>query len=252
MRTIGSRSSRCPSRSRTRWRSTNSAPTSSANASGLEPTGDAFNAISLDPVTGQATNAMVNAGAITAADLIHVAARRRGARSPARRLLEVRRATARRRPEPSPTPSVGPVTATGRSLICCAAPGSMGDDVETSLDLYFNQCSVAVDCHDLGVIAATLANGGRNPIDGTRRGHPTHRAPGARGDVELRDVRRGRPLDRVGRPARQERRQRRDHRRAARPARRRRVLAAARPAGQQRPRRQRVPRPRRRRWACTS
>ncbi len=45
--------------------------------------------------------------------------------------------------------------------------GSMSDDVETSLDLYFNQCSVAVDCHDLGVIAATLANGGRNPIDGT-------------------------------------------------------------------------------------
>ena len=38
---------------------------------GLEPTGDAFNAISLDPVTGQATNAMVNAGAITAADLLH-------------------------------------------------------------------------------------------------------------------------------------------------------------------------------------
>ncbi len=70
---------------------------------GLEPTGDAFNAISLDPVTGQATNAMVNAGAITAADLIHARARRCGARSPAGGVLEVRGTVAARSTRGSPT-----------------------------------------------------------------------------------------------------------------------------------------------------
>ena len=37
---------------------------------GVEPTGDAFNSISLDPVTGQPANPMINAGAITAAGQI--------------------------------------------------------------------------------------------------------------------------------------------------------------------------------------
>src|SRR4051794_25638417 len=32
---------------------------------GVEPTGDAFNSISLDPVTGRPRNPMINAGAIT-------------------------------------------------------------------------------------------------------------------------------------------------------------------------------------------
>src|SRR4029079_14991325 len=45
--------------------------------------------------------------------------------------------------------------------------GSLGDDVEASLEVYFQQCSVQVDCHDLGVIAATLANGGRHPVGGS-------------------------------------------------------------------------------------
>ena len=88
---------------------------------GLEPTGDAFNAISLDPVTGQATNAMVNAGAITAADLIHsphgdaaLDHLLAGYSMFAGRPLDVDHGR-------RPTPNVGPVTATGRSPTCCAA-----------------------------------------------------------------------------------------------------------------------------------
>src|SRR5205814_1238152 len=37
---------------------------------GLEPTGDAFNSISLDPNTGRPRNPMINAGAIATAGLI--------------------------------------------------------------------------------------------------------------------------------------------------------------------------------------
>src|SRR5712671_6731144 len=37
---------------------------------GLEPTGDAFNSISLDPGTGRPRNPMINAGAIATAGLI--------------------------------------------------------------------------------------------------------------------------------------------------------------------------------------
>src|SRR5882724_3089279 len=37
---------------------------------GVEPTGDAFNSISLDPVTGQPANPMINAGAIATTSLV--------------------------------------------------------------------------------------------------------------------------------------------------------------------------------------
>jgi glutaminase len=33
---------------------------------------------------------------------------------------------------------------------------------------YFRQCSIAVTCRDLGVMAATLANSGVNPVTGVR------------------------------------------------------------------------------------
>ena len=39
-------------------------------------------------------------------------------------------------------------------------------DVEQLLDEYFRLCSVKVNCRDLAVMAATLANGGKNPVTG--------------------------------------------------------------------------------------
>jgi glutaminase len=133
---------------------------------GLEPTGDAFNAISLDPVTGQATNAMVNAGAITAADLIHA----RHGDDALTHLLDGYAKFAGRELHVDHDVAASERETGHRNRAIAhllRGAGSMGPDVETSLDLYFNLCSVAVDCHDLAVIAATLANGGRNPLDGT-------------------------------------------------------------------------------------
>lgn len=46
------------------------------------------------------------------------------------------------------------------------ANGMLKHDVEEILALYLRQCSVRVTCHDLGMMAATLANGCVNPLTG--------------------------------------------------------------------------------------
>lgn len=40
----------------------------------------------------------------------------------------------------------------------------IGRDIDAALDLYFQQCSVLVNCQDLAMMAATLANQGRQPV----------------------------------------------------------------------------------------
>jgi glutaminase len=44
--------------------------------------------------------------------------------------------------------------------------GMLDGDVEAILALYLQQCSVKVTCRDVAVMAATLANGGVNPVTG--------------------------------------------------------------------------------------
>ena len=46
--------------------------------------------------------------------------------------------------------------------------GMISGHVEGILALYLRQCSVQVTCRDLAVMAATLANGGVNPLSGER------------------------------------------------------------------------------------
>ncbi len=40
------------------------------------------------------------------------------------------------------------------------------DDPDMSLDLYTRQCSLGITCSQLGIMAATIANGGLNPVTG--------------------------------------------------------------------------------------
>ena len=42
--------------------------------------------------------------------------------------------------------------------------GMVGDKIDETLDLYFQQCSIMVNARDLAMMAATLANGGINPV----------------------------------------------------------------------------------------
>lgn len=130
---------------------------------GVQPIGEAFNSITLDEVSNRPFNPMINAGAIAAADLV------RGKDFPERvtRLLEMfgrycgrkvfvdnsvftsERATGHRN------------RAMGHLMLNFDMVSS---DLEETLELYFQQCSILVNCHDLAVMGATLANGGINPL----------------------------------------------------------------------------------------
>jgi glutaminase len=47
-----------------------------------------------------------------------------------------------------------------------SAYGRFHSDAAQATDLYTRQCSIAVTAKDLGIMAATLANGGKNPVTG--------------------------------------------------------------------------------------
>ena len=139
---------------------------------GVEPTGDAFNSISLEPDTGRPLNPMINAGAIAAASMVAG----HSAQDKAARLLAVYSMYAGR-PLEIDDEVFASERDTGhrnRAIGHMLRNFDILDDPEPALDLYFRQCSVAVDCRDLSVIAATLANGGVNPISGESVLEPEH------------------------------------------------------------------------------
>jgi glutaminase len=131
---------------------------------GVEPTGDAFNSIiQLEESSKRPYNPMVNAGAIATTSLI------KGS-SPSERLNCLLSMFER---------YVGhnlfidmPVflseRTTGHRNRAMAHLmlnfGMIDEKIDEALDLYFQQCSVMVNCRDLATMAATLANCGINPI----------------------------------------------------------------------------------------
>ncbi|MBD1931923.1 MULTISPECIES: glutaminase A [Cyanophyceae] len=130
---------------------------------GVEPTGDSFNSIVLDESSKRPYNPMINAGAIATTSLI------KGS-GPTERLVRMLDMFQR---------YVGhnlfidmPVfmseRTTGHRNRAMAHLmlnfGMIDAKIEEALDLYFQQCSLMVNCRDLAVMAATLANNGINPI----------------------------------------------------------------------------------------
>jgi glutaminase len=129
---------------------------------GVEPTGEPFNGIDLDPL-----NPLVNAGAILTRSLLG------------------------RDPDPSPLKGYGAFA--GRELSIdervrqsesetafrnraianlLRGAGRFDGHPDEIVESYIAQCAVLVDCRDLAVIAATLAAGGRNPVTGRRVASP--------------------------------------------------------------------------------
>jgi glutaminase len=134
---------------------------------GVEPTGDAFNAIVLDEATNRPYNPMVNAGAIAVAGHIK-------GDDPTERLNRVldmfqRYAGRQILMDASVFTSERTTGHRNRAMAHLMRNfGMIGERIDETLDLYFQQCSMLVTCRDLALMGATLANGGVNPVTGAQ------------------------------------------------------------------------------------
>jgi glutaminase len=147
---------------------------------GVEPTGEAFNAISLSPASGMPLNPMVNAGAITAVGMVPPGTATGDPSRTEHLLASLGRFAGR--PLAIDEAVYRSERDTGHRNRAIAnllrGTGALDDDPEAVLDAYFRICSVAVDARDLALIAATLAAGGRHPLTGAA----------AAGEDTVRDV----------------------------------------------------------------
>lgn len=135
---------------------------------GVEPSGDKFSSIVFDEQARRPYNPMVNAGALVAADLVRgadaaeridrvVALMRRHAGNDA---LAVDRDLFER--------EMRDADRNRATVYLLRSEGMIEGDAEETLALYLQQCAVTVTCRDVAMMAATLANGGVNPVTGER------------------------------------------------------------------------------------
>jgi glutaminase len=130
---------------------------------GVEPTGEAFNAIVLDERSNRPFNPLVNAGAIATADLI----RGKDFSERIKRLLAMFSGYAGRSLHIDNAIFMSERTTGHRNRAIAHLMlnfGMVSDKVEESLELYFQQCSILVNAHDLAAMGASLANAGVNPV----------------------------------------------------------------------------------------
>jgi glutaminase len=133
----------------------------------VEPTGEAFNSITLDEKTNRPYNPMVNTGAIATTDLI----KGNNATERLKRVLAMFKRYTGREHEID-VPVFLSEKATGnvnRAMSYLMLNFNMvSDNIEETLDLYFQQCSIRVNAKDIAMLSATLANGGINPVTNER------------------------------------------------------------------------------------
>ena len=134
---------------------------------GIEPTGEAFDAIRLESGTGRPPNPMVNAGALLTAALVtgdDVEARNerilRGLSAFAGRPLEVDEEVARAEH------LLGDRNHALAHLM--RSEGTLRVSADDAVEVYARACAVLVDAEALAVMGATLACGGVNPVTGER------------------------------------------------------------------------------------
>jgi glutaminase len=133
----------------------------------VEPSGEPFNEISLDPITERPRNPMINAGAITCASLIV-------GDSPEHRFERLRKfysSFAGRELELDEDMFASEDRTGNRNRAIgymLRSFGILDEDPQTTLAVYFRQCSIEVDCRDLSLMAATLADSGVNPVTNER------------------------------------------------------------------------------------
>ena len=131
------------------------------NHVGVEPSGEAFNELSLDDATHRPATPLINAGAIAVNRMVADDAAILTAFSRlAGRTLTVDESILQ-----------GELATADRNLALAhmlREYGMITGDVHDAVESYTRQCSILVTVRDLAVMAATLANGGLQPVTGER------------------------------------------------------------------------------------
>jgi glutaminase len=129
----------------------------------VEPSGEAFNAISLKPGSGAPFNPMINAGAIATCGQIKPTV----SESRIQRVLRYLSACAGRTLDVDDAVyrSESETGHRNRAIGWMLRNfGIIEEDPHDILETYFQQCSIRVTCRDLAFMGATLANQGINPF----------------------------------------------------------------------------------------
>ena len=132
----------------------------------VEPSGEAFNSISLDPA-GRPLNPMINAGAIATTGLVEG----RTTRQKVARILDTFSRYAGRQLSIDQDVAQSESTTGHRNRAIAHMLRNFDifqEDPLPSLEAYFQQCSILVNCLDLAFMGATLANDGLHPVTGQR------------------------------------------------------------------------------------
>ncbi len=144
---------------------------------GVDATGQVFNSIvAIEQHRGKELNPFVNPGAIATTSLVE------GKTGPEKwaRILAVHEAFAGRKlaVDEEVYRSEAATNERNRAIArLMHAYGRLYFDPEVSTDVYTRQCSISVTAADLAVMAATLANAGRNPVTGKQVISPDLVAP---------------------------------------------------------------------------
>jgi len=129
----------------------------------VEPSGEAFNAISLKEESGAPFNPMINAGAIAICGQVLP----KDGMTRIDRILAYLSACAGRKLEIDAAvyQSESETGHRNRAIGWMLRNfGIINEEPTDILETYFKQCAIRVTCRDLALIGATLANNGRNPL----------------------------------------------------------------------------------------
>ena len=139
-------------------------PDSIFNNMGVDATGQVFNSIvAIEQYKGAEMNPLVNAGAITATSMVLGDSRE----EIWNKILNYYNAFAGRELTVNKEVFDSEAATNQRNQAIASlmyAYGHIKDNPAQATDIYTEQCSVNVNARDLAVMAATLANGGRNPV----------------------------------------------------------------------------------------
>ena len=143
-------------------------PESISGNMGVDATGQVFNSIvAVEQHQGAEMNPLVNAGAITATSMVSGGTRE----EIWSKILNYYNAFAGRALRVNEEVFASEAATNQRNQAIAKlmyAYGHIKGNPDQATDIYTEQCSVSVNARDLAIMAATLANGGRNPVTGVQ------------------------------------------------------------------------------------